>query len=138
MADETASTDGLQKPHLFQPGQSGNPAGRTKGTRNKLGEAFIEALHDDFAKNGVTAIQTVRAEKPDQYLKVIASLLPKDVNLNVNNMDDLTDDELIQRIRDLSRAAQPFLAAEGFGGIAEGTGAAQDHAGRTAKPSRVQ
>ncbi len=56
----------------YKPGQSGNPAGRQKGSRNKLGEAFVEALHDDFAKYGVAAIETVRDEKPDQYLKVIA------------------------------------------------------------------
>ena len=38
-----------QKHGLWQPGQSGNPAGKPKGARNKLGEAFIEALHDGKA-----------------------------------------------------------------------------------------
>ena len=95
----------------FKPGQSGNPKGRTKGSRNKLGEAFIEALHDDFMANGVAAIQVVRAEKPDQYLKVIASLLPKDVNLNINDQyGEMSDDELIDRIRQLDATIAPFLA----------------------------
>jgi hypothetical protein len=96
--------------------------GRPVGARNKLGEAFIEALHDDFAEHGVAAIQVVRAEKPDQYLKVIASLLPKDVNLNVNNEIEMTDDELRQRIRELSDTFAPFLARAGD--AAEGSGAA--------------
>lgn len=98
----------------FLPGNIGG--GRPKGSRNKLGEAFIEALHDDFCEHGVAAIQVVRAEKPDQYLKVIASLLPKDVNLNVNNADEMSDDELIERIRALSATIQPFLSLEGAGG----------------------
>ena len=97
--------------------------GRPKGARNKLGEAFIEALHEDFEEHGVAAIQAVRSEKPDQYLKVIASLLPKDVNLNVSNDMDLTDDELLQRIRTLSDTIAPFLA-DRTGAANQGTEAA--------------
>lgn len=98
--------------HQFKPGNPGRP----KGSRNKLGEAFIEALHDDFQANGVDAIVKVRTDKPDQYLKVIASILPKDINLNVNPMGDMTDDELIERIRRLDATIQPFLASQGEDG----------------------
>lgn len=66
-------------PRRFLPGQSGNPAGRPKGSRNKLGEAFLRALHDDFAEHGPDVIATVRAERPQDYLKVVASTLPKEV-----------------------------------------------------------
>lgn len=108
--------------------------GRPKGARNKLGEAFIDALHDDFVENGVAAIQTVRSEKPDQYLKVIASLLPKDVNLNINDQyGEMSDDELIDRIRQLDATIAPFLAgregttSEADTGAAVGTVAAIVH-----------
>jgi hypothetical protein len=84
--------------------------GRPVGARTKLGEAFIEALHNDFTEHGVGAIQKVRDEKPDQYLKVIASLLPKDVNLNFNNEIEMSDDELCERIRALGETIAPFLA----------------------------
>lgn len=121
-------TDDQQRPaHLFKPGQSGNPAGRPKGARNALGEAFIEAMHADFKEHGVAAIEAVRAEKPDQYLKVIASILPKDLNVNINQMDDLTDDQLIQRIRSLDSAIRPFLDAQGASGSVGGTGQETAH-----------
>lgn len=63
----------------FKPGQSGNPAGRPKGARSKLGEAFLKALFGDFEQHGVMTIEKVRSERPADYIKVIASLLPKEL-----------------------------------------------------------
>lgn len=105
--------------------------GRPIGARAKLGEAFLEALKEDFEAHGVAAVQKVREEKPDQYLKVIASLMPKDVNLNWNGEVEMTDDELIERIRDLSAAFAPLLA--GAGTTTEGEG----QKGSAQQPARI-
>jgi hypothetical protein len=51
----------------WQPGQSGNPKGRPIGSRNKLNEKFILALHDDFAKHGPAVIAEVREKRPETY-----------------------------------------------------------------------
>ena len=67
----------------WQPGQSGNPAGRPKGARSKLGEDFLEALLDDFRDNGAEAIRLMRAEKPNEYARMIAGILPKELDANV-------------------------------------------------------
>jgi hypothetical protein len=40
----------------FKPGQSGNPKGRPKGARNRLGTQFLEALEADFNQFGPQAI----------------------------------------------------------------------------------
>ena len=103
----------------LKPFEPGNP-GRPKGSRNKLGEAFIEALHDDFNANGVAAIVEVRQTRPHEYLKVIAGILPKE--LKVSSDIELSDDQLIERIRQLDDIIRPFLGAEGedeVGGRAE-------------------
>lgn len=97
-------------------GQSGNPAGRPKGARSRLQENFLAALADDFAEHGVQAIQTMRAEKPSDYIKTVASLMPKQLELD-RPLQDLTDDDLAIGIH----ALQAYITANG---LSEGTGAA--------------
>ena len=95
----------------FAPGNNANPAGRPKGSRNKLGEDFIAALHDDFQEHGVQAIREMRADKPAEYVKVIASLLPKEIKLTDER--ELSDAELVERIRQFAGALDIALGSLG-------------------------
>ena len=110
----------------FIAGNSGS-GGRPKGARNKLGEAFLSDMLADWEEHGVEAIATVREEKPDAYLRVVASILPRDLNVNVNNMDGVSDDELIDRMRELDATIRPFLDAQGASGDREGDRAPTAH-----------
>lgn len=71
----------------FEKGQSANPAGRPKGARTKLGEAFIADLAGDWKNYGKATLVEAREKDPAGYVRIVASLLPKDVNLDVS--DDL-------------------------------------------------
>jgi Family of unknown function (DUF5681) len=100
-----------QRPdHLWKPGTSGNPAGRPRGSRNKLAEDFVAALYDDFRDHGAAAIAACRAEKPDVYVRVIANLLPRDMTIKVQQLDDLTDDQLMRKLAVLIEMAKPLLS----------------------------
>ena len=93
-------------------GEVRNPNGRGKGSRNKLGEAFLLDMVKDWEKHGVKVIEDVRIDKPDVYLKVVASILPKETNLNINKYEDMTDEQLREQ---LERVAKDIGALAAFG-----------------------
>lgn len=88
----------------FKPGVSPNPGGKPVGSRNKLQGDFMRELCEDFAVNGRRAIELCRLEKPDAYVKVIASLMPKEFEIK-RPLEELSEDELVASVG----ALQAFL-----------------------------
>ena len=91
-AGDTRGTADFGK-YGFKKGQSGNPGGKPIGARNRLQGDFMRALSEDFAAHGKAAIVQCRMEKPDVYLRVVASLFPKELEVK-RPLDDLSDEEL--------------------------------------------
>lgn len=83
--------------------------GRPKGARSKLGEAFLADLYQDWLEHGTDAIAQVREKRPWDYLKVIASLMPRDLHVGANELENVSNDELRTRIRQLDKLVRPFL-----------------------------
>lgn len=84
----------------FKPGKSGNPKGRPKGARSKMSETFLLAMKEDFEEHGIEAIREVRKERPYDYLKLIASLLPKNFAI-LPETPDAEDEEPVSAIDEL-------------------------------------
>jgi hypothetical protein len=64
----------------FLTGNSGG--GRRKGSRNKLTERFLDTIANDFAEHGAEAIANVRTSDPATYLKIVGSLIPRNLILD--------------------------------------------------------
>ena len=95
-------------PYQFK---AGNP-GRPKGARNRLSEAFLEALETAWHAKGQEVIDKVIQDRPHEFLKVIAGLLPKDVRLNVSEYADLSDEQLLMQLQKIYELIGPAISAE--------------------------
>jgi hypothetical protein len=84
---------GLRPP--WQPGHSGNPAGRPKGSRNKLGERFIADVFADWSQHGGSVLKRVRQASPAAYLRVVAGLVPQRLEVTAEDQPaNMTAEEL--------------------------------------------
>lgn len=87
----------------FKPGQSGNIAGNANSLRQKINHDFLKAMKEDFEAHGKDAVERCRLEKPDVYVKVVATFLPKEIKVS-SALDELTYDELIAAIAAIQSA----------------------------------
>jgi hypothetical protein len=78
---------------LFEKGRP-KSGGRTRGARNKLSVAFLEAFAADFEQHGAEVIKIVRMEKPHEYLKTAAYLMPKEFEITETRLMEIPDHEL--------------------------------------------
>jgi len=72
----------------WKPGESGNPLGKRAGTRDKVTAAFLTKLDTAWRKYGTEAMEKTARERPADFCKLVASLLPRDQNLRVASDSD--------------------------------------------------
>lgn len=86
----------------FVRGQSGNPAGRPRGSRHRHAECFLAAFSSDFERHGPAVIEQVRHTMPHIYLKIASDLLPKEsvLDVDISIHDQVID--LLHAFRDLN------------------------------------
>ena len=103
----------------FEKGNSysanGNGSGRPKGSRNKLCRAVLEDLLADWAEGGAAAVKMMRIERPAEYVRVMCSILPKELIFENSAITELDDDELdhmISMLRERALAVRQEQALE--------------------------
>ena len=92
----------------FKQGVSGNPHGNRHRTRHLLNQEFMQALLLHFRQHGKKAIEKVARNQPAVYVKILALLVPREMQIeHTNRIKQMTDEEIEQAIE----AIQTMLAA---------------------------
>jgi hypothetical protein len=86
----------------WKPGQSGNPKGRPKGSRNKFSEDFLRDFHEAWLTLGRAALETMAMLYPVEFVRLAASLMPREPEATIapvvmERMSDAQLDAMIAR-----------------------------------------
>jgi hypothetical protein len=96
---------------LFEKGQP-KGGGRVKGVKNKLSHVFLTDLLADYEAHGAEAIRICRLERPVEYIKMIAGLLPKEFEITDTRLQELSDEELDDFIAKLRGQLRSVVAGD--------------------------
>lgn len=108
-------TDETRDPSIDADAPAGSTAASPVGP---IGRALKDVVAADFAQYGPDAVKALRLERPHDYLKLVASLEPKESPHGNATVEDMTDDEF-SRVLDVVRS----LAAENGSGPDRGQSA---------------
>jgi hypothetical protein len=96
-----------------------NGGGRPKGSRNKLTTEFIDDLRAEWQKSGPSALQRLAQDDPGAFVRVVAQILPKEIDANVNagsdfdGMDSIA--EILQKVANEVGTDAALSLAKAFG-----------------------
>ena len=91
----------------YKPGQSGNPKGRPKGSRNKLSEQFFRDLCDAWGAFGKPALMAMAWTDPVAFVRLVASLIPRELEAPITPVTERMSNAQLEAI--IARGLQSGL-----------------------------
>lgn len=79
----------------FVKGQSGNPAGKPVGARNKLVESFVADLQTKWQAEGSAILDRLAISNPEKLVEAISRLAPRDIAVSLEQRSSLGIDPVL-------------------------------------------
>ena len=76
----------MAEPSRFKPGQSGNPRGRPRGSKNKFSKIREDWLAAYHANGGQALFDRLIEHDIATFMKLGFSMMPKDFNVDVDGI----------------------------------------------------
>lgn len=112
----------------FKPGQSGNPKGKPKGSRTKLGEDFYSELYGVWKEHGPKALKVMATDEPVKFVQCVATLMPKQLEIKDDRgLGDMTENEIIEALDAIRSLTITNLASAAGTGASVPSGKAKPH-----------
>jgi hypothetical protein len=101
----------------YSPGQSGNPGGRMKGTRNRLNAQMIEDGWTIWREAGLNGLRIFAHEDPAGFCKMMFSTLPHEMDVLLGPLSGMSDAEFAElectvlelQARDMTTLPEPLV-----------------------------
>jgi hypothetical protein len=102
--ERTAQNGVTRHSGQWKPGQSGNPLGRPKGTRNRFSETFVADVAESWDRHGQRVLEHLATLEPARYADLCSRLIPREVVATLEQKGasalDQSDLEILRAIRD--------------------------------------
>ncbi len=84
--------------------------GRPRGSRNKLGEAFLADYCEEWRRSGPQALKRLAKDDPGSFVRIAAQVLPKEIEATLNV--DFAEIAEARTFVEAYRMARDFIGAE--------------------------
>jgi hypothetical protein len=86
--------------------------GRPKGSRNKLGEAFLADVYESWQKHGAETLERMIQDDPGGFVRVVANILPDKLEVDVKHTISRIERIIVDRVMEHGPLRPPDLISD--------------------------